>query len=392
MDRTGRTGGMSNSGCHGALALPRPRGPGYIRLLLGTAENVRGREGRDMAQGRGRKWVRRAAAGVVVALVAAGTWAALNRDDLETRYAAYRLKTAPTDEERAARADALAARGDAGLAVLVEVARAGDPPTRAAAVAALARHLAALPDGDPRGVALCGQVLDAFGGCDDAGRELLLDLLPALVKRGGAAHAAKCREAVAAGLTMPAAASRLAAVQAAMHPQVRMRADVLPLLAAAEPEVRRAALFAVGPATDDDPVIGDEELFRWLHDPDPGVRAVCLDALVSRGRNDSEIALGRRLTHPAAAERLKLLLDLRYDDEVPDAEPWLERLSRDPDPAVRAGAARVAVELAAGRQQPAPVWVGRLADADADPTVRRIARFYRAQGTTRGDVRPAAGP
>ena len=83
--------------------------------------------------------------------------------------------------------------------------------------------------------------------------------------------------------------------------------------------------------------------------------------------------------HPEPGERLKLLLDLRYDDDVADPEPWLERLARDPEPAVRAGAARVAVEVSADRRLAVPVWVGRLADADPDPTVRRVADHFRRQ-------------
>jgi hypothetical protein len=179
-----------------------------------------------------------------------------------------------------------------------------------------------------------------------------------------------------------------------MHPGVNLRADLVSLLAAPEAEVRRAALFAIGPATDDDPVLGDEELFRWLHDPDAGVRQVCYAALTSRGRTDPEIALGRRLTHPDVRERLELLRDLRFDDDVPDTEPWLERLSRDADPAVRAGAARVAVEYAAEKRLTVPVWVGRMADADPDATVRRIARQWRDRPGATGDdgLRQIGGP
>jgi hypothetical protein len=151
---------------------------------------------------------------------------------------------------------------------------------------------------------------------------------------------------------------------------------VVPLLAAKEPELRGASLFAVTAGPDADQVLADDELFRWLHDPDAGVRKVCHDALVSRDRTDAEISLGQRLSHPEATERLKLLLDLRYD-EVADPEPWLERLSRDPEPAVRAGAARVMVEVAASRKQPCPAWVGRVSDADAHPTVRFVAGYYR---------------
>jgi HEAT repeat protein len=204
-----------------------------------------------------------------------------------------------------------------------------------------------------------------------------------MLKRNGTVDAAKCRTVISAGLAMPGCEERLVAVRLAMHPSVKMRADLVPLLNAPEAEIRRAALFAVGSATDDEVVIGDEDLFHWLHDADTGVRAVCRDTLASRGRTETEISLARRLSHPDAAERLKLLLDLRYDDEVSDPEPWLERLSRDAEPGVRAGAARVAVEVAADRQLPTPVWVGRLADSDSSSTVRRVASYYRAQTTSK---------
>jgi HEAT repeat protein len=340
-----------------------------------------------------RTWVRRVGLVLVLAVGAAGTWAGVNATALRVRYAAHKFATAATDEERAGWADNLAARGDAGLPKLVEFIRAGDPTLCPAAAAAVERHLAGLPDDDPRAVTLGGQVLDAFPG-GDATPAAVLDLLPAVLKRSGLAHAVTCRQVVAAGLKLPSPAARLTAVRLALHPHVTMRADLVPLLAAPEPEVRRAALFAVGPATDDDPVIGDEELFRWMHDPDAGVRQVCYAALTSRGRTDPEIALGRRLTHPDVRERLELLRDLRYDDDVPDPEPWLERLSRDADPAVRAGAARVAVEVAAERRLSVPVWVGRLADADPDPTVRRIARQWRDRPTAGGDdgLRLIGGP
>ncbi len=173
-----------------------------------------------------------------------------------------------------------------------------------------------------------------------------------------------------------------------------MRADLLPLLGDPEAEVRRAALVAVASGTDGDLVIADEDLFRWLHDPDTGVRKVCHECLVSRERSETEIALGRRLTDPDPGERLKLLLDLRYDNDLADPEPWLERLSRDIEPAVRAGAARVAAELTTNRRQSCPQWVTRVADADPDPTVRRVAHYFRSVPlrAAAGELRPAGGP
>ncbi|MBX9625953.1 MAG: hypothetical protein K2X82_19295, partial [Gemmataceae bacterium] len=235
-----------------------------------------------------RKWAIRVGCGLAVAVLAAGAWGYMNRADLEVRYAAYRLKSATTDDDRAAWAGKLAAT-DRGRSALVDLLP-HDSPARPAVLAALGRFVTDQPD-ESAAVPVCGVLLDAFPRCDDGGKAAVLDLLPVIVKRMGPDQASSYRPVVAAGLAMPAAGSRLAAIRAAMHPAVGMRADLLPLLDAAEPEVRRAALFAVGPAADGPPVVGDEELCRWLHDPDAEVRRVCRDALVSRGRTDGEIAL-----------------------------------------------------------------------------------------------------
>ena len=327
-----------------------------------------------------RKWVRRGLAGCGFILLAAGIWAGANWGTLQTKFAAHRLNSAATDEDRAKWAEALAAHGDEGSFTLVELLKTGEPPVRTAAAVALAKHLDALPATDARAAVLCGQLLEVFlSFSTEADREAMVALLPTIVQRAGAMHAAKCREAVTAALKMTSVAARLAAISGAAHPTVAMRGDIVVLLNAAEPEVRRAALFAVGPATDGEPVVSDEELFHWLHDPDVDVRKICHGALVSRGRTDGEIALGRRLVDPDAGERLKLLLDLRYDDDLADPEPWFERLSHDVDPGVRAGAARSIVELNAEKKLPVPGWVAQLAEADPDPTVRRIALFYRSE-------------
>jgi HEAT repeat protein len=343
-----------------------------------------------MAHGRGWK---RAALGLGLLAAAAGTWGWVNRADLGVRYAARQLARATTDEARVAWAARLLDHGDAATGSVVGFVTAGTPEVRAAVVPVVEKQLTDRPDGDSSAAALAEALLDGYAACDAGGQDAVVSLLPALLKRTGPTGAARCKAVTAAGLKLPSPPARLSAIRAAMHPLVKLRAEVVPLLAAAEPEVRRAALFAVGPATDDEPVIGDEELFRWLHDPDAGVRRVCQDALASRGRTDADVRLGRRLTNPDPAERLDLLIDLRSDDDVPDPEPWLERLARDANPGVRAGAARVAAEVASERRQVLPPWVARLADADPEPTVRRIAGYYRTSATrTDNAVRPAGGP
>jgi hypothetical protein len=335
-----------------------------------------------------RKWVRRGLGIGLLALIAAGTWAASNWDALQTRLATSRLTNARTDADRAKWAAALAARDD-GIPVLTSLCRDSEPPLRRAAAAALAKHLESLPATDSRCSELAANLLEALA-TDDA----LALHLPLIVERAGPVHSVKCRDAVSACLKSASPETRVAAIQVASFPHVNLRSEVVALLSAPEADVRRAAMFAVGPTTDEEAVIGDEDLFAWLHDADADVRAICRSALVSRGRTDTEIAHGERLVHPDANERLKLLLELRYDDDVVDAEPWLERMSHDVDPGVRAGAARVMMEINGERMLPAPGWVGRLAESDPSATVRQVAGFYRVglMKTPDPEIRTAEGP
>ncbi|MCE9561429.1 MAG: hypothetical protein K8U57_05185 [Planctomycetes bacterium] len=342
---------------------------------------------------RKRKWMLGIGLVAGVALAGVGTWVVLNFADLKASYAVSQLRKAPTDEERAKAADSLIAMGEPGLKRLVELVRCPDQHCRTAAATALDRYLDTLPDGDSRAVALVGQVLEGFPTAEASGQAAVLEMLPVMLKKTGNIHATKCKAVVAAGLKMPEPARRVFTTRLAMHPEVQMGNELVPLLTAPEAEVRQAALFAVA-AVEGEPLLGDEELFHFLHDSDEGVRKVCRDALVGRDRSEIEIALGRRLTDPDPVERLKLLLDLRYDDDVADPEPWLERLSRDVEPAVRVGAARVAIEVSVVRQLNCPGWIGRVTDADPDPTVRRIAGYFRRQVASRVDmnVRPVGAP
>lgn len=340
-----------------------------------------------------RTWIVRGFGVFAVVVAVGGTWAGFNASVLRAQYAARKLASAPTDDERTRWADQLVTYGTPGFEQLLACVKTGTEPARAAAAGALDRHLSGLPEGDPRAVTICGSVLDAFPGASAEGKSTILRLVPTVLSRTGSTYADRCRAIVAEGLKMPDVDSRLAAVRLAIHPEIKLRSEVVPLLASPEPAVRGASLFAVASSVEGEHVLADDELFRWLHDPDAGVRRVCHDALVTRDRSDVEISLGRRLTHAEPTERLKLLLDLRYDDDVADPEPWLERLSRDPDPAVRVGAARVMVELARGRQRPLPVWVGRVADTDLHPTVRFVAGYYRAlPPAAPNGVIPAGGP
>ena len=187
---------------------------------------------------RKRKWMLRGAAVLVAVVAGAGTWAALNATELRTRYAAARLAAATTDEERARWADALVGHGEPGVRKLAQGLSTDDEPARAAAGAALEKYLTALPEGDPRAVTASGVILDAFPSATDAGKRAVLRLVPAVLQRTGSVHASRCRTVVAEGLRMGDTGARLAAVRLALHADLKLRGELVPLLASPEPELR----------------------------------------------------------------------------------------------------------------------------------------------------------
>jgi hypothetical protein len=341
-----------------------------------------------------KKFLIRSILGMAVLIAAVGAWAAMNATALQAYWTARQLRANSSDEDRSRAADRLAALGEHGLARLVEFIRAGDESCRSAATGAIARRLESAPAADPWALTAAERLAGAMGSADAAGQRAILELLPKLHARCGPGGTDRCRAVVAAALASPEPAVRVQAVRLTLHPDIKMRREAVPLLADPAAEVRSAALMATAMPGDGEPLIAEEDLFRWLHDPDEGVRTICHGALVSRDRTEAEIALGRRLTDPDPRERLMLLLNLRHGDVLADPEPWLERLSRDIEPAVRAGAARVAVEIRGDRRLGCPAWVDRVADADPDPTVRRVAAYFRGMrmDVAAGIIRPAAGP
>lgn len=322
-----------------------------------------------------RTWAKRVGLAVGLLAVMAGAYAAFNWSGVSARYAGYRFRAASTDDDRAKWAGRLVALGDAGGPYLLAPFRAGDQAGCTAVIGALKGRLAGLPPTDPGYAACCRPFLDGFGSFSDTGKAAAVELVPELLNCPDPDAAVRCRDAVRAGLVATSADGRVRAVRLALRPEIALLADVVPLLNDPEPAVRRAALLAVGPAPEGSPeVVGDEDLFRCLHDPDPEVRDLCEAALNSRGLDAAQVQLARQLASPDAAERLRLLVDLQWAGEtVRDPGPWLERLSRDPDPAVRLGAARVAFE----RRLTFAGWLDRMAEADPDPTVRHWAGYYR---------------
>ena len=323
-----------------------------------------------------RKWVRRVGLGAAAILMIGGVYAGLRWDTLKARYAARQLRTATTDEGRSSAARRLVGAGDAGTPHLVEALHSDDAERCHAVAVALRDFLKDLPPADPRFAAACRPHLHGFAGYSEVGQEAAFGLVPDFLHGAEPDALPRCREIVRLALKHRSADLRVRAVHVAMRPDLDQKADAAACLQAPEAEVRRAAMLAVGPAGAGAPAVADEDLFVWLHDGDPQVQMLCEAALGTRGLEPGQIAAARKLTSPEASERLKLLIDLRWNrDAIRDPGPWLERLSRDADPAVRAGAARVACECKLAFAG----WLDRLARDDPDGTVRRIARFHRTR-------------
>jgi hypothetical protein len=185
------------------------------------------------------------------------------------------------------------------------------------------------------------------------------------------------------GVQHPFADIRLRAIQVAMRPEVHDLEPLRPLLTDSVAEVRHAALLALVRASD---IVSDDELLYLLHDADPEVRRLCRTALRGRGLREIDVQLGRLFASPQPADRLQLL-SLLHDDGELDVSIWLQRLSRDACPAVRAAAAR-----AAGEQRVAAMSerLQEMAAFDPDLTVRPIARFH-FQQLQRDRLQPAGG-
>jgi len=178
------------------------------------------------------------------------------------------------------------------------------------------------------------------------------------------------RELARAHLRDADPANRVRAVQLAMQPDSGLLPQVVPLLDDKAPEVRRAAMLAVGDA---ETVIATEDLLRWLHDPDTEVRKMCEAALCGpRKLKPKHLHVGRLLTDSEPSVRLQVLECLGEDS---DLEPgvWLRLLSHDPSPAVRIAAIRAAVEYI---QVDLTDRIDQMARSDPSPTVCQLARYY----------------
>jgi hypothetical protein len=360
-----------------------------------------------------RTWI--VAAGVAAGVLAAGAGAVwVERTPLLAWYYVWGLSGA-TDQDRATWVDRVAGLGEeAESGVLACLGRTDDGACRNAG-AVLERWTTQWDAGDARAALLAGRMAKTFGDCSPGGRRVALEAVGGWFQPTAAqpsnALLASCAHLVAESAAIPEpevhaaglklcslaldhiddpkemlsaardlakqslrdepAAVRLRAVQLSLHPGMKLPEEVAALLTDAAPQVRCAALLAVGP--EDERSVPAKSLLPVLHDPDPEVRKACEDVLRKDRRLSPEcLKLGWCLYHPDPAERLNVLDHLRRGADV---EPgvWLRELSHDESPAVRLAAVRVMsqqdiVDLSDRLDQ--------MADGDPSPTVCQIARLY----------------
>jgi len=351
--------------------LPLPVPLAYSRKLLNGMEAAMSQNSTLTPSPRPRRTARvlRACLPLLMLAIAAGIW---QRERLYVWYCVERLERA-SDDRRPEWADKLASIGEPAVPTLLVLLRHDDPGVCTSAKSSLAKMVEAWPKDDGRRAVFAQRFVEEEPRFSTPGRSAALELLPLVLSSGNREVAMQAKKMVASAAKSESVEVRIQAVAAALRPEVDCLEEIVPLLQDPDVEVRRVAILALGPVRDaGQPAVNDDGLLRCLHDIDSEVRRLAEMGLRSRGRTPRDIRLGRRYAAADPTERQKLLVDLAYEEEL-DVSVWLERLTTDVDPAVRAGAARLAAE----RKTDLGGRLEQMGRTDPDATVRRIAEYYR---------------
>jgi hypothetical protein len=172
-----------------------------------------------------------------------------------------------------------------------------------------------------------------------------------------------------------AASLRLMA-RKAMGKDKELLALAVPMLQDADASVRKAALVTLAPETD---LVRDDALLALLHDDSEEVQYWCEMVLRKRGRTDNDIQRARQVTDKNPATRLRVVLGLHHGQDI-NVGAWLQQLSHDPSPMVRAAAVRAAGDHA---QVDFTDRLREMAESDPSETVRQNARYFLQLRTSR---------
>ncbi|MFL5245145.1 MAG: HEAT repeat domain-containing protein [Gemmataceae bacterium] len=180
------------------------------------------------------------------------------------------------------------------------------------------------------------------------------------------------RDVLKATLHDTALSNRLRAMELACQPGMELFKEIVTLLNDPAAEARRQAMEAVRRQPKAAEVLGDDDLLRWLNDPDEEVRRLCEGCLAERGLTVEAIQLGRLITNSKPTVRLEVLQYLNSSSDL-DANTWIRHLSHDESPAVRSAAMRAAIQLDLRSLSDR---LDQMARADPSPTVRQLAHHY----------------
>ena len=224
-------------------------------------------------------------------------------------------------------------------------------------------------------LAACVRFLtEATTSTDVITQERALELCDALLTQPQGTEALSAsRDLVRNCLASENVTNRLGAVEFAKRPGMDLFEQVAPLLNDPVVEVRRAAIAAVGAATN---VVLDDTLLPSLHDDDPEVQRLCWEALlVKRRLTPEQIRLGYLLTAKESVVRIQVVDYLHKVADLKDPALWLKRLSHDPSSAIRAAAARSMSRLSL-TDQSLVERLDEMARTDPSATVCLLAKYY----------------
>ena len=183
----------------------------------------------------------------------------------------------------------------------------------------------------------------------------------------------QAKSLVIVGIKSNQDAIRLAAIRLAVLPGLQLQEHLVPLLlpSSSDPsaEVRQLALLALG---EHEKLISTDDLCQYLNDADKEVRTTTERILMVRGLSQKQIKLARMMNDQNPMNRAELPELVLGTPEV-DSFLWMERLTRDPSPAVRAATARA---IGSSSEQRLSSLLKEMVEQDKDQTVQQIARFY----------------
>ena len=129
------------------------------------------------------------------------------------------------------------------------------------------------------------------------------------------------------------------------------------------------ALLALG---EHEKLLSTDDLCNYLNDSDKEVRSATERILMVRGLSQKQIKLAKMMNDQNPISRAELPELVLGTPEV-DSLQWMERLTRDPSPAVRAATARA---LGSSSDSRLGSLLIKISEQDKDQTVQQIARFY----------------